>query len=107
MSTGKYQNKEKSFFQPLKLMYEAPGYYKTGQKGGKETGFVRMAPKCQRNEPCPCGSGAKFKNCCKTESNMLEKAYAAMNAANEETQEQEEVIAAINANSSILLSGTI
>jgi len=26
--------------------------------------FVREAPKVGRNEPCPCGSGEKFKRCC-------------------------------------------
>lgn len=26
--------------------------------------FVREAPKVGRNEPCPCGSGKKFKKCC-------------------------------------------
>jgi preprotein translocase subunit SecA len=25
---------------------------------------VRTGPKVGRNEPCPCGSGKKFKNCC-------------------------------------------
>lgn len=34
----------------------------------KKTPLVRKYPKYQRNEPCPCGSGKKFKNCC-------EKAY--------------------------------
>lgn len=24
------------------------------------------APKVRRNDPCPCGSGKKFKNCCYT-----------------------------------------
>jgi uncharacterized protein YecA (UPF0149 family) len=24
----------------------------------------REAPKVGRNEPCPCGSGKKFKSCC-------------------------------------------
>jgi uncharacterized protein len=24
----------------------------------------RAAPKVGRNDPCPCGSGKKFKNCC-------------------------------------------
>lgn len=28
------------------------------------TTFVRDAPKVGRNEPCPCGSGKKFKRCC-------------------------------------------
>jgi len=25
---------------------------------------VRVAPKVGRNDPCPCGSGKKFKKCC-------------------------------------------
>jgi uncharacterized protein YecA (UPF0149 family) len=26
--------------------------------------FVNASPKIGRNEPCPCGSGKKYKNCC-------------------------------------------
>ena len=26
--------------------------------------FRRETPKVGRNEPCPCGSGKKYKNCC-------------------------------------------
>jgi uncharacterized protein YecA (UPF0149 family) len=26
--------------------------------------FVRRPPACGRNEPCPCGSGRKYKRCC-------------------------------------------
>jgi uncharacterized protein len=29
-----------------------------------ETTFRRESPKIGRNEPCPCGSGKKFKRCC-------------------------------------------
>ena len=35
--------------------------------GGKEAGpaqFRRDAPKTGRNDPCPCGSGKKYKKCC-------------------------------------------
>ena len=35
--------------------------------GGKDVGpvqFKRDAPKTGRNEPCPCGSGRKYKKCC-------------------------------------------
>jgi uncharacterized protein len=28
--------------------------------------FVRAEPKVGRNEPCPCGSGKKYKKCCGT-----------------------------------------
>ena len=30
----------------------------------KSSGTVRKAPKVGRNEPCPCGSGKKYKHCC-------------------------------------------
>lgn len=26
--------------------------------------YVRQKPKVQRNSPCPCGSGLKYKQCC-------------------------------------------
>jgi SEC-C motif-containing protein len=29
-----------------------------------QTPFVRETPKVGRNEPCPCGSGNKYKKCC-------------------------------------------
>ena len=30
----------------------------------RSTPFVREAPKVGRNDPCPCGSGKKYKKCC-------------------------------------------
>ena len=30
----------------------------------KPAQFIRQAPKTGRNDPCPCGSGKKFKKCC-------------------------------------------
>jgi len=30
--------------------------------------FVREGPKVGRNDPCPCGSGRKFKQCCMRKS---------------------------------------
>ena len=35
---------------------------KEGEK--KKSPFVRDIPKVGRNDPCPCGSGKKFKLCC-------------------------------------------
>ncbi|NQT32678.1 MAG: preprotein translocase subunit SecA [Candidatus Omnitrophica bacterium] len=32
--------------------------------GGKDITFKREAPKVGRNDPCPCGSGKKYKKCC-------------------------------------------
>ena len=33
--------------------------------GGPGT-LVRAAPRIGRNDPCPCGSGKKYKKCCLT-----------------------------------------
>jgi uncharacterized protein len=35
-----------------------------GQPFDSVTTFRRTAPKIGRNDPCPCGSGKKFKQCC-------------------------------------------
>jgi hypothetical protein len=32
--------------------------------GKKEEAFIHTAPKVGRNDPCPCGSGRKYKHCC-------------------------------------------
>ncbi len=32
--------------------------------GAEELPFVRVTPKIGRNDPCPCGSGKKYKKCC-------------------------------------------
>jgi preprotein translocase subunit SecA len=34
-----------------------------GQSQGRQTPFVRDVPKVGRNDPCPCGSGKKYKVC--------------------------------------------
>ena len=36
----------------------------TGNTVRHSTDYRRIAPKIGRNEPCPCGSGKKFKQCC-------------------------------------------
>jgi hypothetical protein len=38
---------------------------------------IRVAPKPGRNEPCPCGSGLKFKRCCLNRPKTTCKAFAA------------------------------
>lgn len=35
-----------------------------GQRNVKIPQVRSHAPKIRRNEPCPCGSGKKFKRCC-------------------------------------------
>jgi len=34
------------------------------ENGGKVVPFKRESPKVGRNDPCPCGSGKKYKKCC-------------------------------------------
>lgn len=34
------------------------------EQNKKVTPYKREKPKIQRNEPCPCGSGKKYKKCC-------------------------------------------
>jgi SEC-C motif len=36
----------------------------TLEEGGKVVPFKRDSPKVGRNDPCPCGSGKKYKKCC-------------------------------------------
>jgi SEC-C motif domain protein len=38
-------------------------FYVDGEMG-KPTHGVRSGPKVGRNDPCPCGSGKKYKKCC-------------------------------------------
>ena len=33
-------------------------------KAKENTPIVNNKPKVGRNDPCPCGSGKKYKNCC-------------------------------------------
>lgn len=42
----------------------APGEAPKAEKTGKQETIRRDAPKVGRNDPCPCGSGKKYKNCC-------------------------------------------
>ncbi len=37
--------------------------YRRGEVGGTST-YLRDTPKVGRNDPCPCGSGKKYKKCC-------------------------------------------
>ena len=35
-----------------------------GSSENRPTGTIVKAKKVGRNDPCPCGSGKKYKNCC-------------------------------------------
>ena len=42
----------------------AQGQPRGRRRGEKQTTVVRKKPKVGRNDPCPCGSGKKYKKCC-------------------------------------------
>ena len=50
---------------PTPLTFTGPnqGAAPAGEEGGKTKTVVRDQPKVGRNEPCPCGSGKKYKKC--------------------------------------------
>ena len=44
-----------------------PGAFNKPPKMNRGVGtkpYVKTEPKIGRNDPCPCGSGLKYKNCC-------------------------------------------
>jgi preprotein translocase subunit SecA len=52
-------------YPPTQTLIEAFDAAIEGRRPGERLGpVVREAPKVGRNEPCPCGSGKKFKKCC-------------------------------------------
>jgi len=50
---------------PTSFTFTGPnqGAAPAGEEGGKVKTIVRDQPKVGRNEPCPCGSGKKYKKC--------------------------------------------
>lgn len=54
-----------TIFPPTQVIVEAFDAAIEGRRPGERLGpIVRETPKVGRNEPCPCGSGKKFKKCC-------------------------------------------
>ncbi|MBV9211979.1 MAG: SEC-C domain-containing protein, partial [Acidobacteria bacterium] len=51
---------------PSQLQFTGPnqGAAAAGEEAGKVRTVTRDQPKVGRNEPCPCGSGKKYKKCC-------------------------------------------
>jgi tetratricopeptide (TPR) repeat protein len=55
-------------------------------------------PKVGRNEPCPCGSGKKYKRCCLGKDQAFEReALAAARQASHDDERYDELTAASNA----------
>jgi uncharacterized protein YecA (UPF0149 family) len=40
----------------------------TSPRGHAEPVISRQGPRTSRNDPCPCGSGKKFKSCCRNKT---------------------------------------
>jgi uncharacterized protein YecA (UPF0149 family) len=63
--------KRREQIQALKASKEAPQAPTRLPKGfprfisGTPAPITRVAPKIKPNDPCPCGSGRKFKKCCR------------------------------------------
>ena len=66
----KREEQEKRQIARQKELNELAANYKknkeqgTLENGGKIVPFKRDSPKVGRNDPCPCGSGKKYKKCC-------------------------------------------
>ncbi|MGQ3058914.1 MAG: SEC-C metal-binding domain-containing protein, partial [Nevskia sp.] len=46
------------------LLIGAWVYWRDWEAGGRKAGQPVRSVKTGRNDPCPCGSGRKFKKCC-------------------------------------------
>lgn len=54
-----------TIYKPTQIIVEAFDAAIEGRRPGERRGpIVRDVPKVGRNEPCPCGSGKKYKKCC-------------------------------------------
>jgi len=53
----------------------APSSYRAAISSGSKqpNHFRRVFAKVNRNTKCPCGSGSKFKACCKTEIDLFNR----------------------------------
>jgi SEC-C motif-containing protein len=58
-----HEHWEKSFFER-----ENGVWYFLDAQGVQVGTYRRATPKTGRNDPCPCGSGKKFKKCCESQS---------------------------------------
>ena len=45
------------------MVFKNQGAAAGGEEAGKVKTVVRDQPKVGRNDPCPCGSGKKYKKC--------------------------------------------
>ena len=65
-STLRYEPHKEASLNNVNFSYKIESSNNARAKQGEEkrSPFVRDLPKVGRNDPCPCGSGKKFKQCC-------------------------------------------
>ena len=61
--TAKITSAAQEKLQSINVVTEGGSAQKTSQEPKREP-VVNQGPKVGRNDPCPCGSGKKYKNCC-------------------------------------------
>ncbi len=61
-----YQDEDQRYHEVASFRKEDGAWYFTEGKPGVRKPVVRQEPKVGRNDPCPCGSGKKYKRCCGT-----------------------------------------
>ena len=52
-----------TIIKPTEVVIEAFDAALSGRRAGERQGTIVAEPKVGRNEPCPCGSGKKYKKC--------------------------------------------
>ncbi len=55
---------EREHVETARFVREDGQWAYAGQEESKPSTVRREAPKIGRNDPCPCGSGKKYKKCC-------------------------------------------
>ncbi|MCM1321472.1 MAG: preprotein translocase subunit SecA [Bacteroides sp.] len=58
------QHQAAASFSGVSAQKQADSSPMSARRQGQSVTVVRTAPKVGRNEPCPCGSGKKYKQCC-------------------------------------------
>ena len=64
LAEGRKTAKDATFTSAAPRTGQPLGEDRREAKGAPSAPFKRKAPKVGRNDPCPCGSGKKYKRCC-------------------------------------------
>jgi tetratricopeptide (TPR) repeat protein len=64
LNEGKREYLTGKYYAIYKRLKGVPDYDSEDERADREKPFVRENPKVGRNDPCPCGSGRKYKKCC-------------------------------------------